>query len=509
MNTDTEFFPESSSNTLTTTTTTITTITTIKTEISNMYDIDDIDDNDTTDNSIDTMVTDDIREITNDELQDMTETIYQMMEEYMKINIMLMSCSKFYHNMIMYITDIVYTDIYQMCGSIDNAEFDEEMYDEIQNFVEQTIEVFLDIYEFQTYTPRRSIMQPDNELCELSRIQSNVLLEKINKLNNIDLPEQRTKEWYEFRYQLITASNLWKVFGTQSQINSLIYEKCKPLELDYHGHRSMSTEGPLHWGVKYEPVSVLLYEHLYKTSIGEFGCIPHPTHTCIGASPDGINIDPDSKRFGRMLEIKNIVNRVITGIPKDEYWIQTQIQMETCDLDECDFFETRFKEYDNETSFYADTAHEYRGVILHFIERPPIEIGHTTRLYCAPHYVYMPLHAELDDAAITSWRREQCEEMSKNHRVLFATKYWYLDEMSCILIQRNRSWFASAVTKIHDIWKTILEERVSGYDHRATKKHQKERAMSLLIDDGIPIPVTSNTTNPICLIRLDEKGNPM
>ncbi len=191
MNTDSEFFPESSSNTssstltTTTTTTTITTITTIKTEISNMYDIDDIDDiddDDDTVSSIDTMVTEDIREITNDELHDMTETVYQMMEDYMKINIMSMSCSKFYHNMIMYITDIVYTDIYQMCGSFDNDEFDEEMYDEIHNFVEQTIEVFLDIYEFQTYIPRRSVMQPDHELCELSRIQSNVLREKINNL---------------------------------------------------------------------------------------------------------------------------------------------------------------------------------------------------------------------------------------------------------------------------------------------------------------------------------------
>ena len=43
-------------------------------------------------------------------------------------------------------------------------------------------------------------------------------------------PEQKTREWYQFRYNLITASNLWKVFGTESQVNSLIYEKCKPFE---------------------------------------------------------------------------------------------------------------------------------------------------------------------------------------------------------------------------------------------------------------------------------------
>ena len=84
---------------------------------------------------------------------------------------------------------------------------------------------------------------------------------------------------------------------------------------------------------------------MFDTKVGEFGCIPHPTYSVhIGASPDGINIASESnKRFGRMLEIKNIVNRDITGIPKQEYWIQTQIQMETCDLDECDFGRNPFQ----------------------------------------------------------------------------------------------------------------------------------------------------------------------
>ena len=97
-------------------------------------------------------------------------------------------------------------------------------------------------------------------------------------------------------------------------------------------------------GVKYEPVTILIYEDMYKTKVEEFGCIQHPEYNFIGASPDGINIDETNNKFGKMLEIKNIVNREITGIPKTEYWIQTQIQMETCDLNECDFLETRFSE---------------------------------------------------------------------------------------------------------------------------------------------------------------------
>ena len=49
-----------------------------------------------------------------------------------------------------------------------------------------------------------------------------------------------------------------------------------------------------------------------------------------------------------MVEIKNIVNREISGRPSEAYWIQMQLQMECCNIDVCDFVETRFKEYETE-----------------------------------------------------------------------------------------------------------------------------------------------------------------
>ena len=63
--------------------------------------------------------------------------------------------------------------------------------------------------------------------------------------------------------------------------------------------------------MKYEPLSVLLYEYLYETTISDFGCIQHDKHKFLGASPDGINTKPNNFLYGRMLEIKNIVNQGI------------------------------------------------------------------------------------------------------------------------------------------------------------------------------------------------------
>jgi hypothetical protein len=196
-----------------------------------------------------------------------------------------------------------------------------------------------------------------------------------------------------------------------------------------------------------------------------------------------------------MLEIKNIVNRDITGIPKEEYWIQTQVQMETCDLDECDFMETRFLEYKDEALFYEDIERDYRGVILHFIEK-------NMKRGSQPVYKYMPLDISLDKNSVSEWIFQTREDMRRDDFILFATNYWYLDEYSCVLIQRNKEWFNRAITKIKSTWEIIEKERINGYEHRNTKKKIQKMAISQndsmnYVLENMPL------TNSICLVKLE------
>ena len=444
--------------------------------------------------------------IKEEDFTELTTTAYDIMEEYIKQNILSLSSPKFYTSMIMHTTEVLYVDVLYSTNIDDYMDkTDEEiLFEEIKIIIEETADVFLDICDI----PRRSYIQQENEMNNMTENDIFIMAEKIALLQCIPQPEQKTDEWYKFRYNLITASNLWKVFGTQSQVNNLIYEKCKPLDTLIQIRSNTCTEGPMHWGVKYEPVTIQIYEDMFYTKVGEFGCIPHPMHSYIGASPDGINIAPDNKRFGRMLEIKNIVNREITGIPKQEYWIQTQIQMETCDLDECDFVETRFKEYDTADSFFGDIKRDYRGVILHFMERPPSVINEETQLSNIPYYVYMPLDVPLYEQNINKWINTQKEMMNVDNRVLFSVKYWYLDEISCVYIPRNRVWFSNAVPRIQEIWDTIVKERSEGYEHRASKKRQvSDRSMSIVSDDGVQMNVFTNVDKPVCLIKIDDNGN--
>ena len=125
-----------------------------------------------------------------------------------------------------------------------------------------------------------------------------ILKSKLTYLKNIYQPEQRTEDWYKFRHNLITASSAWKGLDTSEKIvNSLIYEKCIPLDLKKYSNVNINS--PFHHGTIYEPLSVQIYEDKYKTKVEDFGCIKNPKYDNVGASPDGINIDETSDRFGR------------------------------------------------------------------------------------------------------------------------------------------------------------------------------------------------------------------
>jgi len=223
----------------------------------------------------------------------------------------------------------------------------------------------------------------------------------------------------------------------------------------------------------------MFYEDKYNTEIKEFGCIKHSKYEFLGASPDGINIKPDSQRYGRMLEVKNIVNRVIDGIPKKEYWIQIQLQLETCNLDECDFLETKFVEYENESSFNEDgddfiktNIGEMKGIIMYF-----------SKINCVPIYIYKPLH--MNKTEFELWETEQMNIYSSDNWI--KNIYWKLEKYSCVLVLRNNIWFKDNINEIQKIWDIIINERNNGYQHRAPTKRHKKEELELTTNCLIPI----------------------
>ena len=414
---------------------------------------------------------------------DLIETALYLMEEYMNENPTAISEPNFHEILLEEIREIFYI---QMEDHILDSDYIE---DDMNDLLEDAFDIYI-----TTFHPERSFKmnneEDDDNYNEIDDEECNIIEEKIQKLRDIPQPIQRTPEWYKFRWNLITASNAWKAFESQNTINQLIYEKCQPLK-DFTSEpidddvKMVNTNTTLHWGQKYEPLSVMIYEHMYNSKVEDFGCIQHSVYKFIGASPDGIIIQSNTGRYGRMLEIKNIVNREINGIPKKEYWVQMQLQMEVCDLDECDFLETKFIEYPDYQSYRNDSSlasfngeefnsyltakdGNYKGIIIHF---------HTNE--GRPHYEYMPLNLWTPDH-VSNWEEitmQKYESEPYNYTFLKFI-YWKLEKLSCVLVSRNRDWFKNNVIQLEKVWKIIEEERISGYQHRApTKKTKKEQPM--------------------------------
>ena len=220
----------------------------------------------------------------------------------------------------------------------------------------------------QRYTPFSDLpeTQPPTE-SDLQIWQQKIkILEILDEQN----PKQGSTAWLRQRYNMITASDAYKALSSQTQLYNIIKAKSQPFQCfgieDEDGQRNQS-HGPaaMAWGHMFEPVSVQIYEHLTNEKVMFMGCIPHPEIPFLGASPDGIVSPWETdggirQRTQRLLEIKNPISREIDGIPSEAYWIQQQIQMEVCDMEGCDFFETSFKIIDQLSipSFYPPQTSE-------------------------------------------------------------------------------------------------------------------------------------------------------
>ena len=365
------------------------------------------------------------------------------------------------------ILQLMYTDLYESVYDyslelMENEYIDSNILENIYSLSKEESKRMLENYlnmglsfVFKYVIPKRSYKKSYVRSNKINYVKIDNQLEK---LKSIIQPEQRSDEWYIFRKSTLTASNIWKVFVSDYSQTQLILEKCEPL--DINKFKVTNTNSPLHWGQKYEPVSILYYEYIHKTKVSEFGCIPHEHYSYIAASPDGIICDGTSNLFGRMLEIKNVVSREITGIPKMEYWIQMQLQMEVCDLNECDFLETKFIQYDTEEEYREDNKIEYKGVILQYLKDD------------SPYYVYAPIM--LNNLDSEEYRRWEDEEKEKNKDLQLITRlYWKLVKISCVLVLRNKFWFKKVQPMIENFWNNLVEERESGaYKDRINKKRK-------------------------------------
>jgi putative phage-type endonuclease len=298
------------------------------------------------------------------------------------------------------------------------------------------------------------------------------------KLRDIVLPEQRSKEWFDMRNNKITASDCGAVLGEN---------KYEPTYNFIHKKvfgSTFETNNSCYHGKKFENVVTLMYEYNYDTVVDEFGLLGHPEHLFLGASPDGIcgpykrDGKTKSSLVGRMLEIKCPLFRKIKyeGEVKGEicpiyYWCQVQQQLECCDLDECDFVQCSIEEYNSRDEFIKDSnitknfiskkSGFEKGALIELI---PLKISEEdikdnkiadNIIFDKTTFIYQP-KIDMTTIELDNWLLNELDKVSirtdvKLNRII----YWRILEKDCTLILRDKDWFNEVLPKLQKIWNYV------------------------------------------------------
>jgi len=175
-------------------------------------------------------------------------------------------------------------------------------------------------------------------------------------IKNWNKIKQKTPKWYCERNKVITASDVSSILEI-NPFNSkyeILQNKSKPYKEEDSKNETPATK----WGEFHEPLAKKIYETIPLINgnrrVHEVGLIYHSKYKWLAASPDGIveciENNPEHKWW--LLEIKCPFKREFKNkghkIPS-YIWIQTQIQMEVCDLPFCHLLQCKYTR-DNEIS---------------------------------------------------------------------------------------------------------------------------------------------------------------
>ena len=252
-------------------------------------------------------------------------------------------------------------------------------------------------------------------------------------LRDYGVADQRSDSWHLRRSEMMTASEITKAFktATPSGKKELLMRK-----LD--GPKQMGDSGPIAaclWGTQFEPLAKEIYGDIQGgAEIVDTTCVVHPVYPFLGASPDGIVLTKDKLdyRWGKLVEFKCPISRKFTqesAIP-DAYYHQMQMQMECCNIDECDYVEMQFKTVGRTEWTITDSP--YKGVMV---------------VYDDGRISYKPKEDDLD-----TWKSTI---EGDEHRIV----WWLLGNIRIENVLRDHNWLADHIQEFKEFWAMVQDCR--------------------------------------------------
>lgn len=349
----------------------------------------------------------------------------------------------------------------------ESSESEPESEGEIYNYPVEKI-----VCKKQKHEPRGTQWIHDKQVNDVISSSVAKKAEILEKLLQLEFPPQRSPEWKALRFGKATASDGGCILDMNHHEAPYKFLIKKVLEPPFEPNVNC------YHGTKLEKIATMVYEYRMNVIVEDFGLIAHPKYSFLAASPDGIigKYKQDGKSLtkyvGRMLEIKcptrrkiNTSGEIFGHICPEYYWAQVQLQLECCNLEECDFWQCEIKEYENRNDFISDTDLQEpfrskksgmeKGCLIQLIpSENPNKKEYLETVYECSKFLYppkiemSPLDCDLWISDTMSKFSTLCPEGYKFDKVI----YWKLVKTHCVLIERDKKWFKENVTKIRKMW---------------------------------------------------------
>ena len=318
----------------------------------------------------------------------------------------------------------------------------------------------------------------DDKITEVELEKTKILLELKSRPNF----KQGEDEWFALRKERMTASDCGTVVGVNKHEPPYKFILKKTIDAPFHSNKFC------HHGTKYEEIATMVYKQRLGVKTASFGLLAHSTINFLGASPDDI-VDVHkfdgihkTKYVGRMLEIKcpyvrkiQMGGTIIDNICPIYYWVQVQVQLECCDLDECDFWQCGISEYDSKADFLADThaTEPYRSLETGFEKGCLIQLlpfskvaeaqnkkTYEQTVYDASKHIY-PKKIDMTPSEVEKWIADTVSALHNDPEYagkyyLNRVIYWRVNTSKCIIIYRDKLWFKEQYPTMEKMWNYVL-----------------------------------------------------
>jgi len=268
--------------------------------------------------------------------------------------------------------------------------------------------------------------------------------------------DQRTDAWHMKRGEMLTASEIYKACADASPAlkHEIIMSKLVGRQQTNSNSGAMS----LIWGTRFEPVAKDIYCHLVPgLKIVDTTCVPHPVHSFLGASPDGVLV-PDSldhPLVGSLIEIKCPISRVLDDSPISAmYMCQMQLQMECTGLETCEFVEMKFKELTY--TEWVNSKSEFKSFFT---------IGDDGTGTNYKHFS--------DTRSVAEWRAAELTDDPDNIQRII---YWELLQHKIQTVKRDPQWLTKNLGSFQEVWSQVQTHRLAS----TFPQHPKEKTTLVL-----------------------------